>query len=361
MLKYLALLIMALFGGLLLTGFFPQFITSGTVVIYYLLKTGLFVATCFILGNILLVLSRMTASLLINAGVSVVFMILILSIVEFTFAFVPRSNHTQLTLASWTWEAFYNGKKNRLGFRERPVDTSRLKADSTLVFIGDSYTEGFGMRRRSNRFTDLVRQRLRDRYEVINFGRNGATTSEEFEILKSIGFTPDIVVFQYFFNDPQDICIRELEEFPILNIYGSISPALKWLVMRSYLANYLFHKFYPLKGYDVYTEFFAKCASSPSAQSDYFGLLEEISTYCAERGIRLIFLVIPNPLQPELSGTQDELVLDYMEDLGVETLYARTALMGIPLKDRIVNSQDMHLSRTGHEAVSDLILDHLEY
>jgi hypothetical protein len=72
--------------------------------------------------------------------------------------------------------------------------------DFSIVFLGDSYTEGYKVRREAN-FVETVGRRLRERHpdrniKVVNFGWVSSSPVLQLRLLKSIGekYKPDLVV-----------------------------------------------------------------------------------------------------------------------------------------------------------------------
>lgn len=122
---------------------------------------------------------------------------------------------------AWSEEAeggfSYQEQSNELGYRG-PVYPPERSADAVrIVVVGDSVTEGFGIRRWEDIYTTVLERELSAqlegsdderstpwrRAEVMNFGVNGYQTSQEVETLavKGLQFHPQIVVLQYCLND----------------------------------------------------------------------------------------------------------------------------------------------------------------
>lgn len=76
-----------------------------------------------------------------------------------------------------------------------------------ISFIGDSYTEGAGLKELSDRFTDLIQAR-NPGWDIHNIARSGNTTQSEIDQLKQLyddGYDTDIIVLVYVFNDLIDL------------------------------------------------------------------------------------------------------------------------------------------------------------
>lgn len=354
---YLVFLVLILILNFLLTGFFLDFIQQGLAWLYWLIKVIFFLVGMVLIFRYWAAIAKETtvtgqAKNLFTAALSIG---LVLHVLEFVFVFIPISNHTQLSLASWTWEAYYSRNLNEHGFRDSPVAGRTENNRTSIFFVGDSYTEGFGLKNPDDRFSNMVADKLGDGFEVFNLGKSGTTTREQFGKFKALPFQPDIIVWQYFFNDLQDVCIDNLKYFPNLDIFRNLDRISKCLIPRSYLLNYLFFKFYPSSIYEDYIAFFKACSQDPGTQRSYFNLLAEIRNYCNTREIKLIFLIIPVPVSTEDSSEQDYYVIKYLDSLNIPAITPGSDLVNIPLEKRVISNQDMHLSRESNKVLADHI------
>jgi GDSL-like Lipase/Acylhydrolase family len=94
---------------------------------------------------------------------------------------------------------------NSAGFREREFDAVKPVGVYRIAILGDSFAFGFGIEE-SERFGNLIAEALGGTgagVEVLNFGRAGADTGDELEILKKtvLPVRPDYVLLQWFVND----------------------------------------------------------------------------------------------------------------------------------------------------------------
>ncbi len=95
---------------------------------------------------------------------------------------------------------------NRAGFRERELSAAAAPGHYRIAVVGDSFAYGQGVAE-DERFSNLLERRLNagggHRYEVLNFGRPGAETVDEVEMLRAdvLPARPDFVLLQWFVND----------------------------------------------------------------------------------------------------------------------------------------------------------------
>jgi len=101
---------------------------------------------------------------------------------------------------------------NQYGFWERNLtqyeDSARNKDEIVIAAIGDSFTWGQGLKGASPRFTEQLEKRLNStgngkKISVLNFGKGGADTGQEIQILDKFvsKIHPDIVLICYISND----------------------------------------------------------------------------------------------------------------------------------------------------------------
>ncbi len=94
---------------------------------------------------------------------------------------------------------------NRLGYRDREFPVQKPSGVFRIAVVGDSNTFGQGIEE-GDRFTNRLQVALNrggQRFEVLNFGRPGAETMDEVQMLKDtvVNLQPDYVLLQWFIND----------------------------------------------------------------------------------------------------------------------------------------------------------------
>ena len=97
-------------------------------------------------------------------------------------------------------------RTNELGYRGPLVPLAAVRGSRRIIVIGDSISEGLGIRQYADVFPAVVEQLLNDsnlRTEVIDLGVYGFDTVQEVATLrhKGLRFGPDLVILQYCHND----------------------------------------------------------------------------------------------------------------------------------------------------------------
>jgi lysophospholipase L1-like esterase len=235
------------------------------------------------------------------------------------------------------------------------ADTAQSNGQTSVVFIGDSFTEGAGLRDRSFRYTDLLRYKLGGCFKVFNLGKDGYSTTEELETMQSLAFRPDVIVLQYFFNDPDITCHEVLGWYPELNVYAGIGAIQTVLVKGSFLVNYVFYRFYEFPMIDEYMSFFRECFQDTEGVSKYRNQIDRVAQFARDNGIILYVLVIPHTVDDALTREQDSLVAAMYAEQGVRVIDATEIICGIPLGERIISHRDLHLTERGHQELASLL------
>ncbi len=100
----------------------------------------------------------------------------------------------------------YEGRSNRLGYRDRDHSVGKPPGVYRIAVLGDSIAAGYRIRRSEDTFPAQLEARLRRQglpVEVLNFGVSGYNTMQEVETLRvrALRFNPDLVLVAYCHND----------------------------------------------------------------------------------------------------------------------------------------------------------------
>ncbi len=124
----------------------------------------------------------------------------------FHHSFVPSSSGI---FKSNEWNVGYS--INSLGFRDREYNLTKPAGVFRILMLGDSYTEGHGVRPEESfsKQLELMLNANRNstlRYEVIDAGVSSYSPILEYLVLKykGIALQPDMVILSYDWSDPND-------------------------------------------------------------------------------------------------------------------------------------------------------------
>ena len=95
-------------------------------------------------------------------------------------------------------------KLNKFDFRDRDFNFTDVQDKKTILYIGDSYVAGHGIKNTADRSPDILEKLFNGKYFVINGGRSGAGTLTESYIIRSFPIQPSYIVFNHVPNDIED-------------------------------------------------------------------------------------------------------------------------------------------------------------
>jgi hypothetical protein len=151
--------------------------------------------------------ARPRGGLLLGLGLSLLVVVVGLVAAELGVRWILRDVTTTADATSYfavRWKRDHV-RLNAWRFRGPEVVVARPPGVYRIAVVGDSFTEGQGVRER-DRFTDLLAGRLNargGRYDVLNFGRAGAESVDHVDTLTTAALVtePDFVLLQWYVND----------------------------------------------------------------------------------------------------------------------------------------------------------------
>ena len=146
--------------------------------------------------------SKNTKFYLVYFSLCLIFAILV---VEVSFNLVTISSGVGAGSASKRWFNEYWTPINADGYRD--FDVSINKNQKTILFLGDSFTAGHGVKLQETYYF-FMRERLSSQFNLVNLGENGSNTQRQLVNLKlflsKYDVQPRYIVHQYFVNDIAD-------------------------------------------------------------------------------------------------------------------------------------------------------------
>ena len=178
---------------------------------------------------------------------------------------------------------------NSIGFRDNEYSIEKYPGKKRILFLGDSFTFGWGVPLDSL-YSKLLEQMLNEdgrEIEVINAGIGNYNSRMEVELfkLKGMDLNPDLVILMYFINDVEPTPKR-------------ISSFSYFIRSKSYLYGVLFDRYLKLKTliFDNFSwrKYYTKLYSIDSeALLDNYESLKELSNICKQNKIKLLIVNIP--------------------------------------------------------------------
>jgi hypothetical protein len=155
-------------------------------------------------------------------------------IIEGFFTFFAQTNGLNDTYTSVTWKYKY-WKLNMQGFRDIDYLEEINKNKPIIFFVGDSYTEGHGIKYVNQRFSNIIRNKINN-YSILNAGKCGWNIVNEINWIKFINVKPKYIFLQTCYND-WDYLFDKLK--PVNNDVVYSDSRIIILAKYSIFANYL--------------------------------------------------------------------------------------------------------------------------
>ncbi len=274
--------------------------------------------------------------------------VLTLTLCEGVFMFLPRSHNVGYTLGAQVWGRYYWRGMNSLGYRDGPPVA--VPGKKTILVVGDSFTAGAGMKDVDDRFTDRINVE-QPQLHLVNVGKNGSDTIDEYRRLEAHPLAPDAVVLQYYLNDIEGAAQRAGWPWPSFEPYADVPCPVKDLLRGSFLLNWLYWEFPHADG-AAYVAMLDKALTDATLLRQHFVDLEQFCAYADKRHIPLVVVLFPflNDLE-HCRATLDRVEAMFAEH-HVRTLDVGELLRAVPARERTANPYDAHPSARVHELVA---------
>jgi hypothetical protein len=208
-----------------------------------------------------------------NLGLSLCMLLGALTAAESAFAcFADFSDTFNITNVSKRWLALHiDHEKNNEGMRDRmPFTKFAPVGRKRIIFLGDSFTVGHGVKQVEDRFSDRVAAWLDEtapgKYVVANLSEPGWETSQVQAHAAAVmfGLQADVSMFVYAYNlNDIEGYMQEAGQQPLEGIYTS-EPKF-FLFRDTYLFNWLYFRFLQFRARNnTYFDRLAKAYETPA-------------------------------------------------------------------------------------------------
>jgi len=287
---------------------------------------------------------------------------------------------------------------NKEGFFDSPHAVAKPPGKKRILFLGDSFTIGFGITR-ENRYTDRIQRILGSGYEVINMGMWGWSTDQELLVLKEKGlqYSPDVVVLAMFLDDISNCHLFSVNEGlflkPRFSLAGGNALELGNVPVpnnrtKSVLYNIMLTRFYKLRNrMELGSEFerlglFAIFDRAYAREFRYtlpLRLVSETHALLKAKQIKFLLVVIPYMDQfldkkiaaagkgyfgipPERLdlGLPQKIVKLYCKKEGIPVLDLMPAFSARYGREKLFFNRDLHWTIAGHRLAARTIVEQLQ-
>jgi lysophospholipase L1-like esterase len=236
-----------------------------------------------------------------NAGLSLLMLLVAITASELGFAcFADFSDTFNITNVSKRWLKIHiDNERNNEGFRDRnPFQKYVSPGEKRIVFLGDSFTAGHGIKDIDDRFTDRIAAWLEEKrpgkYVVANLGEPGYEVSMIEGLAKALLFKQhddvSMIVYIYNINDIEGYDPRTQESLGQIYTAEPRNP----LFRDTYLLNFLYFRYVQFR-YAKGTSYYASLAESYRT-TPWDGLrakLSQLHRDCVEAHVEFRMVLFP--------------------------------------------------------------------
>lgn len=219
---------------------------------------------------------------------------------EIIFMFVPQSQgNIEIGYGQSIWNFYYDKPINELNYRDLRLENRIQNHKKNILFLGDSFTRGVGIKKDEDRFVSIIRSKINSaKFEVFNLGKGNSDTKDELKRLKTFPARPDILVLQYYHNDMQPIgekfgYYKYKVSFFKKIMGGIIYSAAKISFFINFITLNVSVKFINSKISNDYKKEIEKSYSDSRCLNTHLNDINNLITYCKTNNIKLYVLFIP--------------------------------------------------------------------
>lgn len=284
---------------------------------------------------------------------------------EILFSFIPQSQgNGQVDLGQRLWQAYYGKPINELGYRDEKLEGRINSTKKKIAFLGDSFTYGSGIENPNERFSNIIKNRVGDSFEVFNLGKCQSDTRDELERLKMFEVKPDVLILQYFHNDiiPTGMRYgyfdyRESKKKITTKVFNVFITPFKC----SFFLNFLFVNVGNKLVVNFYSSWYKNDINESFKNKDCLNEhtrdIEELISYCKSNKINLYVLFIPDLTDIEFTQAiyLDKIVPVFKKE-SIPCVFIAENLKQYTTDKLLVNSVDMHANEFVQEIIAEQLL-----
>ena len=251
-------------------------------------------------------------------------LVLLLEVVFYT-SFI-HSDSFGFTLSAQRWKNLYWTPINAHGYRD--IEHTDVQGKKPLFVVGDSFAAGYGIEDYSQRFANVLGQKLGSEWEVFTIARNGWNTQDEYDAVVSSAHTPEVLVLSYYLNDIDSAARKAGLIHPPL--VPDIPHGLNFFVENSYAWNFVYWRLYRFASVKDLREnevnYLLQGYQDEKVWTIHRQELLKFVEWTSARNITLIVLVFPNLHEVEHSKRYTTQIVDFMRQQDVQVIDLATRL-----------------------------------
>lgn len=270
----------------------------------------------------------------------------------------------------------YTPKNNNLGFREEELPYNVFQDNyKRILFLGDSFTEGHGIEKGENRFSDIIENRLNMslqtngfKYHIYNAGKSATEPEDWIHFLDTLLpiYKPQYVFAVFFLRDGTDLCTSLIcHEKEIKSIYAKYENKswYKYTDVGKHIGNFMAKR--------EFTSIYKK-----KIKSYYLGSKEERGTWikqqiylleinniCKKNNVEFHLIIFPLLYDLESKyqfyDVENE-ISNFAGNNDISTFSLINGFIGQKSKSLWVSIKDQHPNEKGHLVAANTLYPYLK-
>lgn len=256
------------------------------------------------------------------------------------------------TFQMMNWHFCYSSLSSPEQISSPPKNSDNLN----LLFLGDSFTNGVGIENPSDRYDHIIvadwnKAVSSPKISGVNYSEPGLGTGEELNLLKQHSLKPDVLIWQYYFNDLDDSKLQGKSSEMQYPLFARLS------VTSNFLTGAVFSMLvrYQLSSYNS-----EMVDTDGETLQRHMLQIDSMIQYCNQKNIQLILLYVPEII----SGAESIPVRKHLDSLSAQYHFpmvdSRPMIKHLPVSKRIAGVFDPHASEMVHKIWSDTLVRVLE-
>lgn len=269
-----------------------------------------------------------------------------------------RTDSFGVSLPARRWFALHT-RLNSYDCRDREWAKEKPRGVKRIVFLGDSFTYGWGVEDVAERFTDRLQARFDARspeaVEVMNVAKPGWGTGDQVQRLPDIleRFAPDEVVLCYVLNDMEDLIPRTQ------GINPTRPPEPQWFNPdSSCFLDFLWRRLWLPRMPSVrgYQDWLADGYAQADVWNAQAARLTRLRDLCSERDVTFRVALLPYVREggERFDGKKiRSQVREFLTGQGVQIIDLADSIAFVNASELVVNRGDAHPNGRAHEMFAD--------
>ncbi len=287
-----------------------------------------------------------------NIGLTLYSIFLTLFLLEIAFMFIWRPHRYNGSLSSRAWFR-QHWQLNSEGYRDVEYDEAKIKGKRRVLLAGDSFAAGHGVEKVEDRMSERLALQLPESDYVFNMGVPGADVNAALGYLKSFPYSPDLLIFNYYPNDIELDGQANGREMARFKSYVDIPLPVRFLVRRSYMANYLYWRFPHSSETFDYKAYLDDSYHDEAVMALHTAHLDSLVDFARQHDAPMVAVVWPLLENVPVSKVWTGKVAAHFRSRGVPTIDVATFTEGRDPLDMMANVSDSHANAAMHHELAD--------